>query len=529
MDELDQNKIEETENKTAENAFSEQSMKADSQPVTPPPAYYSSPINTNPYQNGTYNPYANSAPVNGIPPQNQFQNTNIPPQNPYQPQNNYYQAPSQPLYQPYYPSPNSQPVQQNAYSGGYIPPNNPANPNVTANPDLDAIKKKLSRNWLAGILFFIGIMIVFIVMLIVSSFLNDDKGSDLSSGSPSSDNADFGNTAEKADIEIPIQEKPALESQFYVNEETGLLTTTGVAERVSPSVVGIQIYGTSRLYADTEGSGIVLSEDGYIITNAHVLDGAKTVKVVLNNEEAYVAEIVGIDSKTDLAVVKIDETGLTPADMGDSSQLKLGEQVAAIGNAGGFSGTVTFGYVSGLDREVTAVENGYKMKCIQTDAAVSPGNSGGALVNMYGQVVGIVSSKYVAEGYEGIGFAISMKEAKPVLEDIISQGYISGRVRIGITYLALTEYDAEQLGVVPGLLVQGIASECDIANTELEVDDIITELNGKKVYSAQTIKEALDGLKPGDVITAKIYRKSVTDEVTEFEISFKIMQDTTLQ
>ncbi len=529
MDELNQNIPESNgEKHTAEgNPFSEQTMKTESQPVTPPPAYTSMPMNSNPYQGGAYNSYGNSVPINNIPVQNpqQWGMANIPPQGgAYQQQNTYYQAPPRPMYQPYYPSMNSQPAPNPYGGGGYVPPNN------TANPAIDDTKKKLSRNWLIGILFFIGIMIVIIIMLLISSALNgNDKDSSVPSDNISaSDNADSKSAADTY-IEIPIQEKPSLDSQYYANEKTGLLTTTGVAKRVSPSVVGIQIYADSKLYPVSAGSGIILSEDGYIITNAHVLDGAKTVKVVLSNEKAYVADIIGIDSKTDLAVVKINETGLTPADMGDATQLELGEQVAAIGNAGGFSGTITFGYVSGLDREVTAVENGYKMKCIQTDAAVSPGNSGGALVNMYGQVVGIVSSKYVAEGYEGIGFAISMNEAKSVIEDIISKGYISGRVRVGIRYVALTQTDAEQLGVVPGLLVREISSDCDVANTDLQIDDIITELNGKKVYSAQTIREALDGFEPGDVITAKVYRKTVTDEVTEFEISFKLMQDTTLE
>jgi serine protease Do len=530
MDELNQNIPESNgENHTAEdNPFSEQSMKTENQSVTPPPAYTSVPFDSSPYQGGAYNTYGSSTPINSMPPpQNLQQNMNIPPQGGYQPfpppvyqqQNTYYQAPPRPIYQPYYPNVNSQPV-LNGYSGGYVPPNS------TSNPDIDTSKKKLSRNWLIGILFFIGVMIVAIIMMLISSAL---KGDDKDSSVPSDNISASDNSDVDTYVEIPIQEKPTLDSQYYADEKTGLLTTTGVAKRVSPSVVGIQIYGDSKLYPVSAGSGIILSEDGYIITNAHVLDGAKTVKVMLSNEKAYVADIIGIDSKTDLAVVKINETGLTPADMGNAAQLELGEQVAAIGNAGGFSGTITFGYVSGLDREITSIENGYKMKCIQTDAAVSPGNSGGALVNMYGQVVGIVSSKYVAEGYEGIGFAISMNEAKPIIEDIISKGYISGRVRVGIQYIALTEADAEQLGVVPGLLVREISADCDIANTDLQVDDIITELNGKKVYSAQTIREALDGLNPGDVITAKVYRKSVTDEVSEFEISFKLMQDTTLQ
>ncbi|MCI5751604.1 MAG: S1C family serine protease [Oscillospiraceae bacterium] len=291
------------------------------------------------------------------------------------------------------------------------------------------------------------------------------------------------------------------------------------------------VFRDTSLYPYSTGSGIIISEDGYIVTNAHVLTDVNAgLKVVLENGEEYKAEIVGQDSRTDIAVIKIEAEGLTAADLGDSDQLELGEMVVAIGNAGGYSGTLTVGYVSGLNREVKTSTDGDPMTCIQTDAAMSPGVSGGALINMYGQVVGITSSKYKSTVLdEGIGFAITTQFAKPIIEDIISQGYISGRVRVGITYTIVTDDMAEAYGIKKGIIIQSVDESCDIAKTDLQAGDIMTELNGQEVYSAQTIKKALEGCEPGDIISAHIYRKGVTeDEDEEFDITFELMQDTTL-
>ncbi|HIU30653.1 MAG TPA: trypsin-like peptidase domain-containing protein, partial [Candidatus Caccousia avistercoris] len=209
---------------------------------------------------------------------------------------------------------------------------------------------------------------------------------------------------------------------------SGELSLNEIAQKVIPSVVCIQnfqrtsqstFFGYGQQQEDSteeqdagEGSGIIATSDGYIITNAHVVEGADSLKVVLYDGSTYEAELIGSDSVTDLAVVKIEAANLVPATFGSSSDLQVADQVMAVGNPGGLqlSSSVTVGYVSALDRTITS-EDGYTMNCIQTDAAINPGNSGGALVNKYGQVVGINSSKIAATGYEGLGFAIPIDDA----------------------------------------------------------------------------------------------------------------------
>lgn len=441
-------------------------------------------------------------------------------------------------------NPNGYIPNQNGYnSNGYIPNRNGYNPN-SYNPysytpnyppagapmpvggNAAAKKKRLSNGGLAAIIISISAMFILIIIVLAFSTVGETYEEDTAPANSPVVSSESGVT-----VDIPIQSKPTLESKYYEDEETGLLTVAGVAKRVSPSVVDVMVYRDTSLYPYSTGSGIIISEDGYIVTNAHVVSEVDAgLKVILDSGEEYKAEIIGQDSRTDIAVLKIEAEDLIAADLGDSDQLELGEMVVAIGNAGGYSGTLTVGYVSGLNREVKTSTDGDTMTCIQTDAAMSPGVSGGALINMYGQVVGITSSKYKSTALdEGIGFAITTQFAKPIIEDIISRGYISGRVRIGITYTLLTDDVAEAYGVKRGILIQSVDESCDVANTDLQKGDIMTELNGQELYSTQTIKAAIEGCEPGDVISAHIFRKGVTeDEDTEFDITFELMQDTTL-
>lgn len=321
--------------------------------------------------------------------------------------------------------------------------------------------------------------------------------------------------------------KPDIEEKYM--EADGRYTPQGIAKVVSPSVVGVVVYGEGQRFMPTsQGSGIVLSEDGYILTNAHVVDGATAQKIILSDGTEYEVEIVGSDTKTDLAVLKADGvSGLIPAQLGDSSQLELGEQVMAIGNSNGLSGSITGGFVSGMNRKVQTDFSGNSMECIQTDAAINPGNSGGALVNMYGQVVGIVTSKYMNVDIEGIGFAIPINTAVPIVKDLMEQGYVQGRVRIGITYGSITPYSAEINGVKPGMYITAIDPSCDIANTKLREGDIITEIEGISTVDSEDIDKVLAGKKAGDTLTARVYRKSIINgKSEEFTISFKLMEDT---
>lgn len=423
---------------------------------------------------------------------------------------------------------------QQRYNGN-IPPYNGAPNTVPPYMADGAGAKKGNAGVLIAVISAVAALLVIIGILMALSFkddVNDDKDS-VSVSSDAETNKPSNSKDKPSDsivVNIEVKDKPKLEDNYYQADGVRL-TTEGVAKMVSPSVCEIICYGEGNLSPVSKGSGIVISEEGYIITNAHVVDAARGVKAVFTDGSEYKAELVGKDSKTDLAVIRIEAEGLTPAVLGNSDQMELGEQVVTIGNPGNLSGTITVGYVSGLHRKVRTDSSQYLMNCIQTDAAVNPGNSGGALVNMYGQVVGVVSSKYVVQGYEGLGFAIEMNEAKPIIEDIISKGYISGRLRIGIEFIGINEIAAAQNGIPSGLLIRSIRDDCDISNTELEVDDIITEINGKKVYNTDTVLEALEGCVPGDTVTAKVYRRSIvsTEESEEFEISFMLMQDETLE
>jgi serine protease Do len=304
---------------------------------------------------------------------------------------------------------------------------------------------------------------------------------------------------------------------------TGELTLEEVASKVIPSVVCIQNYQVNRNAAFTvggfdseqssevspasEGSGIIATSDGYIITNAHVVDGASSLKVVLSDGTTYQAKLIGSDSVTDLAVIKIDATGLTAAEFGSSSDLQVADQVMAIGNPGGleFNSTVTVGYVSALNREITNSETGYTMKCIQTDAAINPGNSGGALVNMKGQVIGINSSKIVATGYEGLGFAIPIDEAQPIISDLKEYGYVKDRAVLGVTGQFIDSMTSRFYGLPVGMYISSIFSS-EVTNAGIQKGDVITKIDGKDVTSLNVITAEIATKKPGDTVTLTVSR-----------------------
>lgn len=297
-----------------------------------------------------------------------------------------------------------------------------------------------------------------------------------------------------------------------------------VAAKVIPSVVCIQNYqqsqrqlpfaqalsGEEQLTLAAEGSGIVYTEDGYIITNAHVVENSSLLKVVLNNEEVYEAKLIGSDADTDLALLKIEATGLTPIEIGDYDALAVGDFVMAVGNPGGmeFSSSVTFGIVSAKDRPMD-IDGGYTMNTIQTDAAINPGNSGGALVNMDGKLVGINSAKYVATGYEGLGFSITVEEALPIVESLKEYGEVKGRSRLGVTGMIIDELVANRYGLTPGFYVNEVTNENAGA---LKAGDVITAVDGAEVSSESDIKNALQKKQAGDSVTIKYWRSGAQQE-----------------
>ena len=333
------------------------------------------------------------------------------------------------------------------------------------------------------------------------------------------------------EIEVPeLNITSHAEEDTYISSD-GKLTTTQIHEKVRPSVVGILNYSAENsLTADSSGSGIIVSSDGYILTNAHVIRGAANLVVVLDNNEEYAAQLIGSDVSTDLAVIKIDAENLTAAELGDSDQLKVGEPVVAIGNPAGLNlaGSTTRGIVSGLDRTISVtLETGesISMEVIQTDAAINPGNSGGPLINEYGQVIGINSSRLSSSSYDGIGFAIPVNDALPVLEDLIQYGYVTGRVKLGITYYPISEVVGAMSGYTPGLLVYSVDVTMDVYAKGLRAGDIITEMDGKSVTSKEAIKTILDGKKPGDTLKITFVRGS-SDNQASYSVDVILGEDT---
>lgn len=335
------------------------------------------------------------------------------------------------------------------------------------------------------------------------------------------------------------KEKPdgANDSGNFI-DENGKYTIEGVARAVQDSIVEIYTYSDkTQAKLEGTGSGVVISKDGYIVTNAHVLneDGFHTVHTT--DDKIYDAVVIGRDSKTDIAVIKVDNAGLTPAVLGDSDEAIVGEQVIAVGNPAGLSNTVTDGIISAVNRKIRSDSTGFEMNCIQTNADISPGNSGGALVNMYGQVIGITSSKYVSSSFEGLGFAITINDALPIIEQLIDTGYVSGRFRIGIQLIDMDSEDKvalieNEIGFelpedFEGIYIDTISEDCDIANTELKAGDFITEINGVPVKTYDELYNTIsESFGAGDKVPAKCASVSKNGKVKYYDIEFKLMEDT---
>ncbi len=291
------------------------------------------------------------------------------------------------------------------------------------------------------------------------------------------------------------------------------LETTEIAKKVGPAVVGITsvVQGQMSLFggysqSNAEGSGIILSEDGYIVTNNHVVENAASVMVTLNTGGEYEAKVIGMDVQTDLAVIKIEpKEELTVAVLGDSNALEVGERVVAIGNPMGleFFGSVTQGIVSAVNRTIS-IDN-RTMNLIQTDAAINSGNSGGALINAYGEVIGINSVKVSSSGIEGMSFAIPISEANPIISDLLEHGYVKGRPVIGIATRDVTAYMAQAYSWPVGAQIMSVTSD-SAREAGLRQGDIILSVNGEKISTGEELNKAKDKHKPGDVLKLEVFK-----------------------
>ena len=298
------------------------------------------------------------------------------------------------------------------------------------------------------------------------------------------------------------------------------LTTEQVADLVSPSVVVITteqvVYSQWSWYGQNQvesgaGSGVIISSDGYILTCAHVVDGASTITVTIGDKD-YTATLVGEDTTSDIAVIKIDADGLTPATVGNSDGLKVGQSVMAVGNPlGELGGTVTGGMISALNRSVTIQGSSSvnTMSLIQMDASVSPGNSGGGLFNMNGELVGIVNAKSSSSDAEGLGFAIPINDAIKVAQELLENGYVTGRPYLGITYLAVTDAQtASQLGVnAYGVYVVEVVKGGPAEKAGLQAGDRIVSVDGTEIASKDDLGTLMQKHAAGDTLSIAIARE----------------------
>lgn len=287
--------------------------------------------------------------------------------------------------------------------------------------------------------------------------------------------------------------------QAFVNSTVGITTEVTVTN----------VFGQTSS-APAAGSGFILTSDGYILTNYHVIENANSITVTLYNEESYTGTLVGGDEDNDVAVVKIDAKGLTPVVLGTSSDLRVGESVCAIGNPlGELTFTLTTGIVSALERPI-ATESNRVQNMIQTDCAVNAGNSGGPLFNPNGEVVGIVSAKYASSGVEGLGFAIPIDDVTEIISELMAHGYVTGRPYLGIQTSTLSESDIQRFHLTTGAYVDVVAPGSCAERAGLQVGDIITAIDGTAIENSTDLVTAKDNYKAGDTVSLAVYRDGQT-------------------
>jgi len=283
------------------------------------------------------------------------------------------------------------------------------------------------------------------------------------------------------------------------------------------SIVGIMAFPDSST-GYYWGTGVIMTADGYIVTNQHIISGTKRAVVILNDGTEYDALLVGEDTNTDLAVLKIDATGLKPAEFGDSAETAVGDEVIAIGNPLGaeLTGTMTNGIISAINRDINM--DGRSMTLLQTTAAINEGNSGGALINRFGQVIGVTNMKmgsyYSSVAVEGLGFAIPTVTVKSVVDQLVANGKVTGRPGIGITVGLIPDSAKTLYGYPDGLYISSVSKGSGAAGAGVRVGDILTEVNGRPVTTTQDVLDIRDTCAVGDEMTFKLWRDGKTLEIT---------------
>lgn len=336
-------------------------------------------------------------------------------------------------------------------------------------------------------------------------------------GGNDSQETDSAQSSDDSAFSMEIRKKPENSDGGFVVKDV-----SDVVQKVRPSVVGVITESFQTYSTSSTGSGIILSEDGYIVTNNHVVEGGDSIAVTLDDGETYAAELIGTDVKSDIAVLKIDAQNLPAAEFGDSSQVEVGEAAIAIGNPLGLNGTVTAGIISAVDREIQVGSS--NMVLLQTDASINPGNSGGALLNEYGQVIGVNSAKISSEDSEGLGFAIPSNTVGPIVEELIDRGYVSGRPLAGISGRNVSALTAAFYNIPQGILVDQVAPESDAAAKGLTAGDVIIGVDDIRVENISDACTLRDEHKAGDTMKLTFYRQGFTHE-----INIQLMEETNQQ
>lgn len=373
-----------------------------------------------------------------------------------------------------------------------------------------------------------GVLCVFLVVALIAVVLGDNN----KTTTPPAENT-TGSISEN----VPEFETNA-SPETGNTSSSGEMTPKSIYNKVLPSSAGILVYDKSKALA-SEGTGVLFSEssDGkytYIVTCAHVINETSGVIMVqLYDDSKYEATVVGFDTRTDIGVLRIEKSGLKLAEIGDSSKISVGDYIYAIGNPGGveFANSFTDGIVSALDRPVNSSETGYTTECIQHTAAINPGNSGGALVNSFGQVIGINSMKIVADEYEGMGFAVPSSVFVEIVNEILKNGYVSNRPKLGITYVPASEYSTYGMFVaIKGLpsgsiVIYEISSDSSFVGTDVQKGDMIVAVNGKGLDDPSYLSEVIEDSSVGDKLTLSIVRIFDDYSSKEFDVTVTLVED----
>lgn len=438
-----------------------------------------------------------------------------------------------PAYNPYVA--NAASNQQQTYYYAQNPYQTPATqPAASPEPASSLPPEKKGGKTLMWLLILICVVVAVSGMVVgIMGYSSENPSDDISESSTLSpddsdvqDNQQGGNSSNGSDIQDNMNVAPS-------NPDDSVPNSVYVAEKVRPSVVGVMTYVDGKLYG--EGSGVLMSEkDGwtYVVTCAHVIS-EKGVEygILLLDGTTLSAELVAYDQRTDIGVVKVNKTGLPLAEFGDSTTLKIGEPIYAIGNPGGseYFGSITDGIIAAIDRSVTST---YTMTCIQHNAAINPGNSGGALVNSSGQIIGINSSKIASTEFEGMGFAVPTSIAGPVVDALISYGYVPNRPKLGIEYAPVSSYQLYSLivsikGLPQGsLVIASIAEDSSLAGTDVQEGDLIIGVNGKDMDDSSVLLDLIETGAVGDSLTLTICRiDDRTYKTTEFDVTITLVED----